>query len=127
MTETRLRLDKWLWRARFFKSRTLASRLCVAGRVRINRRVVAKAHAVVRPGDVLTFPQSGLIRVVRVVALGTRRGPAAEARALYEDLDPPPERRPRAAASDPPPAARPRGAGRPTKAERRAIERLTGG
>ncbi len=126
MSEAQLRLDKWLWRARFFKSRTLASRLCAAGRVRINRRVVAKAHAMVRPGDVLTFPQSGLIRVVRVVALGTRRGPAAEARTLYEDLDPP-ERQPGPAAPGPPPAMRPRGAGRPTKAERRAIERLTGG
>lgn len=115
-----LRLDKWLWYARFFKSRTTASRLCAAGRVRINRRVVDKAHAMLRAGDVLTFPQARAIRVVRVRALGTRRGPAAEAVTLYEDLAPPELARAKAAAPRAP------GAGRPTKSDRRAIERLKG-
>ncbi len=115
-----LRLDKWLWYARFFKSRTLASRLCAAGRVRINRRVVDKAHASLRAGDVLTFPQARAIRVVRVRALGTRRGPAAEAVTLYEDLAPPQR------ASSETAAPRAPGAGRPTKSDRRAIERLKG-
>lgn len=87
-----LRLDKWLWFARFFKSRTLAARLCDEGRIRVNSRVVDKAHHALRPGDVLTFAQGPHIRVVRVLALGSRRGPASEARALYDDLAPPPQR-----------------------------------
>lgn len=82
------RLDKWLWFARFFKTRSLAAKLCEAERVRVNRIVVAKAHQAVRVGDVLTFPQARQIRVVRILALGGRRGPASEARTLYEDLAP---------------------------------------
>ena len=116
-----LRLDRWLWFARFFKSRALASRLCAARRVRLNGQVVAKANQQVRPGDVLTFPQARLIRVVRVVDLGSRRGPAAEAQGLYEDLEPAP------AKTDPPKPARvdrEPGTGRPTKAQRRATDRL---
>jgi ribosome-associated heat shock protein Hsp15 len=88
MTSKSIRLDKWLWQARFFKSRALASKLCAAGRVRIDGERVNKAHAAIRPGHVLTFPQARDIRVVRVVALGARRGPASEARTLYEDLAP---------------------------------------
>ena len=80
------RLDKWLWTARFFRTRSLAARLCRAGRIRVNRTPVAKAHHGVRVGDVLTFPQSGDIRVVRVEGLAERRGPAPEAAALYADL-----------------------------------------
>jgi ribosome-associated heat shock protein Hsp15 len=81
-----LRLDKWLWHARFFKTRPLAAELAEKGRVRINRVPVNKPHYRLRPGDVLTFPQGRTIRVVRVLALGTRRGPASEAQTLYEDL-----------------------------------------
>ncbi len=92
MSDERQRIDKWLWHARFFKTRSLATRLCGAGRLRLNRTPISKAHALVRPGDVLTFPQGNLIRVVKVVALGDRRGPASGARALYEDLAPPLER-----------------------------------
>jgi ribosome-associated heat shock protein Hsp15 len=88
MSAETLRLDKWLWQARFFKSRTTASKLCQAGRVRIDGAVVTKAHHPVRPGHVLTFPHARDIRVVRIVALGERRGPAAEARTLYEELTP---------------------------------------
>ena len=88
MAETQ-RLDKWLWFARFFKSRTLAAKLCEEERIRVNRALIAKAHQPVRVGDVLTFPQARQIRVVRVLGLGARRGPAEEARTLYEDLDPP--------------------------------------
>lgn len=94
------RLDKWLWFARFFKTRSLAARLCEGGRVRINRVPVAKAHQAIRVGDVLTFPQARQIRVVRVLALGDRRGPASEAQRLYEDLAPPEPRGPEAPASD---------------------------
>lgn len=111
------RLDKWLWFARFCKSRTLATKLCAAGCIRVDGEIVRKAHQLVRPGDVLTFPQGPHIRVVRVLQLGGRRGPATEARALYEDLSPPPQ--PQAAT-----LVRAPGAGRPTKADRRALDRL---
>jgi ribosome-associated heat shock protein Hsp15 len=86
MKEEALRVDKWLWQARFFKTRVLASRICVAGRVRVNGVKISKAHFGVRPGQVLTFPQGRRIRVVRVLALGYRRGSAKEASLLYEDL-----------------------------------------
>ena len=88
----RLRLDKWLWQARFFKTRTLAARFIESTRLRIDGRVVDKAAATVAPGATLTFALHHRVRVIRVVALGTRRGPATEARALYEDLSPPAER-----------------------------------
>ncbi|HEV7372188.1 RNA-binding S4 domain-containing protein [Arenibaculum sp.] len=85
----RIRIDKWLWHARFFKSRSLAAKLCNAGGVRMAGAPVTKAHHAVRPGDVLTFVQGGHVRVVRITAIGSRRGPPAEARTLYEDLAPP--------------------------------------
>ena len=81
------RLARWLWCARFFKTRGLAAKLCQAGRVRVNRRPVQKAHHILRVGDILTFPQAGSIRVVRVEALAERRGPAPEAARLYANLD----------------------------------------
>ena len=122
------RIDKWLWHARFFKSRTQASALCAGGKVRVDGTAVAKAHAPVRPGQVLTFVQGRHVRVIKVLAIGTRRGPASEARSLYEDLSPPqPETampRPDAAAGAPS-GRRDRGAGRPTKRERRDTDRLT--
>jgi len=81
------RIDKWLWCARFFKSRALAAKACHEGRIRVaGQQVLAKAHYAVKIGDVLTFPLGPNIRVVRVVALAMRRGPPAEARALYDDL-----------------------------------------
>jgi ribosome-associated heat shock protein Hsp15 len=123
MSDDPIRIDKWLWFARFFKSRTLATKLCAGGKVRVNGESVSKSHQTVRPGDVLTFPQGREIRVIQIIALGSRRGPAAEAQTLYEDLQPPSEKR-----SSPEPAMAPplrdRGTGRPTKADRRAIDRL---
>jgi ribosome-associated heat shock protein Hsp15 len=113
MSEGSLRLDKWLWHARFCRSRTLAARLAGAGKVRIAGAPIFKAHHAVKPGDVLTFPLGPHIRTVRVLALGERRGPAPEARALYEDLAPPAKPWPAYA-----------GGSRPTKACRRAIDRL---
>ena len=80
------RLDRWLFHARIFKSRALAQRFCEAGKVRINRRRTHKAHHPLRPGDVLSFALGAQVRVLRVRALGARRGPAAEARRLYEDI-----------------------------------------
>ena len=82
----RMRLDKWLWCARFFRSRALAARACEDGGVRVNGSRVTKAHHAVRPGDVLTFALGSNIRVARVRALADRRGPATDARALYDDL-----------------------------------------
>ncbi len=119
------RLDKWLWYARFFKSRSLATKFCASGKLRLNEQVVRKAHHGVHVGDVLTFPRGPHIRVVRVLGLGTRRGPAPEAQALYDDLDPPQPRK----KGEPRPlrqARRDAGSGRPTKAERRATDKLRG-
>jgi ribosome-associated heat shock protein Hsp15 len=118
-----LRLDKWLWYARFCKTRSLATKLCQSGRIRIAGNHVVKAHQPVRAGDVLTFPLGRAIRVVRIRALGTRRGPPAEARALYEDLTP---AAPAIPAPPLPVAERAPGSGRPTKRERRDIDRLKG-
>lgn len=121
-----LRIDKWLWHARFYKSRSLATAVVAAGRLRVNRTPIAKPHYQVRVGDVLTFPKGPYIRVIEVVALGTRRGPASEAQALYNDLDPPEPRRLGQTQLDRRPAERERGSGRPTKKERRETDRLRG-
>ena len=80
------RLDKWLWCARFMKTRSDCERLVAGGLVRINRQPTDKPHARLRPGDVLTLPWHGDVRVLRVLALAARRGPALEARSLYEEL-----------------------------------------
>lgn len=118
-----LRIDKWLWFARFCKTRSLASGMCRAGQVRVNKAPVRKSNQPVRVGDVLTFAQGERIRVVRIVALGERRGPAPEARLLYDDLSPPPPSREERM---PAPGAREAGAGRPTKRERRELDRFRG-
>ena len=81
-----LRLDKFLWFARIVKTRALAQALAEEGRIRIAGRVVDRAHAAVRIGDVLSFAHHGKVRVLRIEALPTRRGPPAEARALYAEL-----------------------------------------
>ena len=110
-----LRLDKWLWQARFVKTRSLAARLVADGKVRLNSARVAKPAQPVGPGDTLTVAIGRGVRVVRVTALGTRRGPASEAQLLYEDID-----------STPPdsPAGTPRAApgGRPTGRARRILD-----
>ncbi|MGE5271787.1 MAG: RNA-binding S4 domain-containing protein [Thiohalocapsa sp.] len=83
------RLDQWLWFARFVKSRSLAARLCSEGTVSINELAVKKANQAVRVGDVVVITYRGVQRSVRVLALGARRGPASEARLLYEETAPP--------------------------------------
>lgn len=123
--QPRLRLDKWLWYARFFKSRTLAAAACEDGGIRVNGERVAKAKALVKPADVLTFAQGPYVRVIEIVALGSRRGPAPEARTLYRDLSPV-EDQPRMPRS-PAVASRAPGSGRPTKRERRQTDRLRDG
>jgi len=113
-----VRLDKWLWYARFFKTRTLSAAVVRSGRVRINAEPTSKPATRLLVGDTLTFPQGTRIRVARVLDVGIRRGPAAEAEALYEDLSPP------RAAREPGMPESNRGQGRPTKQARRAFDRL---
>lgn len=117
-----LRVDKWLWAARVFKTRSLASTACDGGKVDINAEAAKPARRV-RAGDRIevSLPR-GRRRILKVVAIGDRRGSAEAARALFEDLTPPEPLRPRQA---PPPFREP-GAGRPTKRQRREIERLRG-
>lgn len=122
-TPEKLRVDKWLWHARFFKSRSLASEVVTSGKMRVNGTHVAKASFGVKPDDVLTFAKAGHIRLIRIDALGTRRGPAPEAEALYTDLDPPQPNKPEETPAEP---RRELGAGRPTKRERRQIDTLRG-
>ncbi|WP_421883011.1 RNA-binding S4 domain-containing protein [Pacificispira sp.] len=118
------RIDKWLWHARFFKTRSLASDVVSAGHIRVNRQPIRKPSHAVGPGDVLTFPQGPHIRVIEILGLAERRGPAPEAQALYSDLSPP---QPKPKVDQPAPVAvRDEGAGRPTKKERREIDRLRG-
>lgn len=84
--EDGLRLDKWLWHARFVRSRQLAAELVGRRRVRVNDHLVGKTHQLVRPGDVVTLRLGERLRVVRVLDLGARRGPAGDAQALYDEL-----------------------------------------
>jgi ribosome-associated heat shock protein Hsp15 len=92
-----VRLDKFLWFARLAKTRSLAQEVAASGHLRIDGRVVDRAHVMVRAGNVLSFPLHGRVRVIRIEALPARRGPAAEAQACYTDLSPPPvDDRPRA-------------------------------
>lgn len=81
-----LRLDKFLWFARIVKTRALAQALAGQGRLRLNGRVIDRAHAAVRPGDVLSFALRGEVRVLRVETLPPRRGPPAAARLTYSEL-----------------------------------------
>ena len=81
-----LRLDKFLWFARIVKTRSAAQTLAEDGRIRIDGRVIDRAHAPVRVGDVLSFAHRGQVRVLRIESLPGRRGPPAEARALYSEL-----------------------------------------
>lgn len=85
----RIRIDKWLFHARFWKTRGAAAEAVAGGVVRLNGRRITKPAQAVAPGDVLTFVQGGRVRVIRVLAPGQRRGPAEEAQGLYDDLDTP--------------------------------------
>lgn len=121
--EGRQRIDKWLFFARVVKSRSLAARVVQAGRVRLNREKIDQPSHTVKPGDVLTITLDRRVIVYRVVEPGVRRGPAEEARTLYEDLTPPAPK-----TADVPPdvmvPVREQGSGRPTKKERRRTDAL---
>lgn len=84
-----LRLDKWLWFARLTKSRSQAQELAESRHLRIDGRVIERASALVRPGQVISYPYYNEVRVVRVEALASRRGPFSEAQHLYTDLNAP--------------------------------------
>lgn len=119
------RLDQWLWHARLFKTRTLASKFVSDGHVRVTRNEetnrVEKSSFAALPGDIISFSRADRLRIIVIDALATRRGPAAEAQALYTDQSPPHQRGPKPPAS---PFQREQGVGRPTKKDRRALEAL---
>ena len=98
----RLRIDRWLWQARFFRSRSFAAAVVAEGHIRVNGQPIHKPGREISPGDTLTFPQGNRIRLIRITDLGQRRGPAVEAQGLYLDLDPQPN-----TPSDPDDAANP--------------------
>jgi ribosome-associated heat shock protein Hsp15 len=124
MTVDSQRIDKWLWYARFLKTRTAAGKYVADGKVRVNRARVSKPGHKVCAGDVLTFTLRRRLRIIKVMAPGSRRGPAEEARGLYEDLTPAPPDNSAESAADmsPAPARRASGTGRPTKKERRELD-----
>jgi ribosome-associated heat shock protein Hsp15 len=116
----RQRIDKWLWHARVVRTRSAAAALASAGRVRINAVRVDAARRMVRPGDVVTVALDRGVRVLKVTGYAERRGSAQVARALYEDLSPAAP----VPTKDLAMGIRDEGAGRPTKFERRQIDRL---
>lgn len=127
MTIDTLRIDQWLWFARFLKSRSLATKLCLSGKIRVNGELISKAHRKIRQGDVLTFPLNHDIRVIRIQQLSVRRGPSKEAQTLYEDLNPArSEHQDGRLGRHLPFEQRKKGSGRPTKSNRRAVDRLMG-
>lgn len=122
LSEERQRIDKWLWFARIVRTRNAAAQLVASGHVRLNGARIDTPGRSVKPGDVLTIALDRRVRVLKIMAFSARRGSAADTGGLYEDLSPPaPAREPR------PQAGRSPGAGRPTKRERRAMARFTGG
>ena len=120
----RQRIDKWLWHSRVVRTRSAAAALAASGHVRINGQRVDAPSRAVRPGDVVTVALDRTVRLLKVLGFAERRGSADDARALCADLEPQPARS--AERPPPPPAPRGAGAGRPTKHERRAIDRLRG-
>jgi ribosome-associated heat shock protein Hsp15 len=126
-SEGRVRVDKWLWAARFFKTRSLAAQAVEGGKVQVNGQR-AKPARDVKPGDALAIHIGEFEWLIEVRALATRRGPAEEARRLYEESDASRARRQAAVEARkraPDPAFGMRG--RPTKRDRRLIRRFTGG
>ncbi len=118
----RQRIDKWLWHARVVRTRSAAAALVDGGLVRLNSARVEQPSHLVRPGDVLTIALDRSVRILKVTGYAERRGSATAARALFEDLTPAADPEPRV----PAPGSRDEGAGRPTKRQRREIDRLLG-
>lgn len=118
---TSVRVDKWLWAARMFKTRSAASTACTAGHVKIAGESV-KASKAVKPGDHLDVLTPGGPRQLEIVALGDRRGPASLAQTLYLDHTPPPPPKEQVVIE----GRRERGSGRPTKKDLRELRKLRG-
>jgi ribosome-associated heat shock protein Hsp15 len=116
----KIRADKWLWHARFFKTRGLATKLISSGHLEVNGMKISKPAFSVGVGDVLVFSQARLPRTVRILAPSTRRGPAIEAQTLYEDLTPLPEPK-NSVPETMGQAPKFDGKGRPTKKDRRNL------
>ncbi|MEM9370612.1 MAG: S4 domain-containing protein [Pseudomonadota bacterium] len=114
---TATRVDKWLWHARFFKTRSKATAAVAGPGIRVNSERCTKASQAVRPGDVLTFNHGSQVRVIRIEAIADRRGPSIEAVLLYTELSPVEEAMPAGSVPE-----RIAGTGRPTKKERREID-----
>ena len=126
MNDAPLRIDKWLWAARFFKTRSLAAKAVDGGKVRVNSEV-AKPSRALRVGDLVSIRAGELEWVLEVLALSRQRGPAAQAALLYAEREDSRARRLAAMAqrkTQPHPAAGVKG--RPTKKDRRLIHRFTG-
>lgn len=121
------RLDRWLWFTRLVKTRTLAAKFVETGKVRVNAVKVIKPSRTVRPGDVVTATLHRRLHVLKVLSAGERRGPASEAQTLYEDITPQPRGEDEAPEKPATPAKREPGSGRPTKRERRKLDRLRTG
>jgi ribosome-associated heat shock protein Hsp15 len=121
--EGKQRIDKWLFFTRVVKSRSLAAKLVSGGSVRVNKDKIDQPSHGIRPGDVLTITLDRRILVYKVLSGGTRRGPADEARTLYEDLSPPLPAKDGMSRLDGLPM-RDAGSGRPTKRDRRQVDRL---
>ena len=85
MTE-KIRLDIWLWYARFYKSRSLASKAILGGKLRVNSNKIIKPASKVKINDVLTINHVNMVRIIQIQSIGARRGPASEAQTLYNDL-----------------------------------------
>jgi ribosome-associated heat shock protein Hsp15 len=122
VSDTRQRIDKWLWHARVVRTRTAAAALTTGGNVRLNGERVTAASQPVKAGDVVTVALDRTVRVLKVIGFAERRGDANAARLLCEDLTPLSSPK----ATEPAAAERDAGSGRPTKQERRAIDRLLG-
>jgi len=118
-----IRLDRWLWASRFFKTRTIAAKACDGGKVEVNGQS-AKPHKAVKPGDIIDVTTLEWRRKLKVLKLSDKRGPVALAQLLYEEVAPPVRLREDWVFAPPP--LRPRGTGRPTKRERRKIGKLRG-
>lgn len=120
----RQRIDKWLWHARVVRTRTSAAALVDAGHVRLNGERVTATSRAVKAGDVVTIALDRTVRVLKVTGFAERRGDADAARLLCDDIGPKSEASP--ASAEPMAGERDPGSGRPTKQERRAIDRLLG-
>ncbi len=116
------RIDVWLWHGRFYKTRSLATKMVRAAKVRLNGKICKKSSSLVSIGDMLTFVRADEILIVKIINFAPRRGSAPQAQLLYQDLTPPKEIVDKKKADSA--ATRIRGSGRPTKDQRRAIDKL---